>query len=116
MSSVILYVFVDFAQQLARGEIVLRGEDFGGRHQRGLIAVFDGHQHGLQRDDGLAGAYVALQQAAHGARLAHVGDDLAEGSLLRGGGMEGQHFANAAADGVIGGKAQRRLACGCGGV
>ena len=45
---------------------MLRGEDLRGRHQRGLVAVFDGHEHGLQGDDGLAGADVALQQAAHG--------------------------------------------------
>ena len=56
-------------EQLARGEVVLRGKDFRRRHQRGLIAVLDGDEHGLQRDDGLAGADVALQQAAHGLGL-----------------------------------------------
>jgi hypothetical protein len=35
-------------QQLARGQIVLRGQNLGGRHQRRLVAVFHGHQHGLQ--------------------------------------------------------------------
>ncbi len=77
---------------------MLRGEDLGGRHERGLVAVLHGDEHGLQRDDGLAGADVALQQAAHGAGLAHVGNDLAEGALLRGGGMEGQNFADGFAD------------------
>ena len=41
-------------QQLARGQKMLRGQNLGGRHQRRLVAVFHGHQHGLQGDDGLA--------------------------------------------------------------
>ena len=91
-------------EQLARGEKMLRGKDLGGRHQRGLVAVFDGDEHGLQGDDGFARAHIALQQAAHGTGLAHVGDDFAEGAFLRRGGMEGQHFADGFADFVGGGE------------
>jgi hypothetical protein len=46
----------------ARGAGVLLGQDLGGRHERGLVAALDGEQHGEERDDGLAGADVALQQ------------------------------------------------------
>ncbi len=52
-----------------------------------------------------SGAYIALQQAAHGVGLAHVGDDFAKGALLRGGGMERQDFADGFADFVGGGEA-----------
>ena len=91
-------------EQLARGEVMLRGEDLGGRHQRGLVAVLDGDERGLHGDDGLAGADVALEEAAHGLGAAHVGDDLAEDALLRGGGMEGQDLLDGFADGWAGGE------------
>ena len=47
-------------QQLARRQVMLRGEDLGGRHQRGLVAVFHGHEHGLKRDNRLSRADIAL--------------------------------------------------------
>ena len=81
---------------------MLRGEDFGGGHHGDLVAVFDGDERGLEGDDGLAGADVALQQAAHGAGAAHVGDDFAEDALLRGGGLEGEHLLEGFADLVVG--------------
>ncbi len=86
------------AEDFARGEIVLRGENFSGRHERGLVAVLDGDQHGLERNDGFAGADVALEQAAHGRGAAHVRGDFAESALLRGGGMEREHGAQRGAD------------------
>ena len=43
---------------------VLLGERLGRRHQGGLAAVLDGSQHRVQRDDGLAAADLAHQQAA----------------------------------------------------
>ena len=79
-------------EQLARGEVVLRGEDLGGRHQRDLGAVLDGNQRGLHGDDRLSRSDIALQQTAHGLRFAHVGDDLAEDTFLRRRGMEGKHL------------------------
>ena len=44
---------------------VLAGEDLGRRHQRRLAAGLDRGEHGEQRDQRLAGADVALQQAVH---------------------------------------------------
>jgi hypothetical protein len=44
---------------------VLLGQDFGGRHEAGLVAVVDGHEHGHQGHDGFAAAYVALHEAVH---------------------------------------------------
>ncbi len=90
------------AEELAGGEVVLRGEDFGGGHESYLVAVFDGDECGLEGDDGLAGAYVALEEAAHGLLAAHVGDDLAEDTFLGGGGLEGEDLFEGFADGVVG--------------
>ena len=93
-----------FSQKFAGREIVLRGKDLGGRHQGHLVAVFDGHQRGFKRDDGLAGAHVALQQPAHGPRLAHVADDLAKDPLLRGRGLEGQNLLQRFPHVLVGGE------------
>ncbi len=92
-----------FAEELARGEVVLRGEDLGGRHESDLVAVFDGDERGLEGDDGLAGAYVALEETAHGLGAAHVGDDLAEDALLGRCGLEGKDLLEGFADLVVGG-------------
>jgi len=91
-------------QQLARGDVVLRREDFRRCHEHGLIAVFDGDECGFDGDDGLAAADVALQKAAHGAGLAHVFDDFAEDALLCGGGAEGKDLLDGGADVCIGGE------------
>ncbi|KGS71199.1 hypothetical protein X979_6010 [Burkholderia pseudomallei MSHR7527] len=69
------------AAQLAR---VLLGEDFGGRHQRGLVAGVDRLRGRERRDDRLAAADVALQQALHRVRLREVVRDLRDDALLRG--------------------------------
>ena len=61
---------------------VLLGEQLGGRHDRRLIAVLDREQRGEQRDDRLAAADVALQQAVHAAVARHVGDDLARSTRI----------------------------------
>ena len=53
------------ASGFARAFAVLPGEDFGRGHQRRLLAVGDGQQHGVHGDDRLAAADVALQQAVH---------------------------------------------------
>ena len=49
-------------ERLQRQE-VLAGEDLGRGHQRRLAAGLDGGEHGEERDQGLAGADVALQAA-----------------------------------------------------
>ena len=77
-------------------------QNLRGRHQRRLVSVFHGHQHGLQRHNGLARPHIALQQAAHGARLAHVGHNLAQAALLRRRGMKRQYLADGLAHFVRG--------------
>ena len=62
---------------------MLHGENFGGRHQSGLVAVFDGDDGGFEGDDGFAAADVALQQAVHGGGFFEVGGDFAEDAFLR---------------------------------
>lgn len=81
---------------------MLCGKNFRRSHQRGLTAVFNHNEHGLQRDDGLTGADISLEQPAHGRRLAQVRDDFAESALLRRGGVKGQNLSNGFADSVIG--------------
>ena len=61
--------------EAGQGAVVLLGQDLGGRHQGGLLAGFDRAQHGEQRDQGLAGADIALQQAQHAAGGGEVGVD-----------------------------------------
>jgi hypothetical protein len=73
------------------GSQVLLREDFGGRHQGDLKSVLHRDQRGEQRDDGLAGTDVSLQQAVHRPRLLHVGNDLAQRTLLPLRQLEGQH-------------------------
>ena len=83
---------------------MLRGEDLCGGHQCGLIAVFDGDERSLHGYDCLAGADVALQQAAHRLGAAHVGCDLSEDPLLGGGGMEREHLLDCFAYVIVGRK------------
>ena len=98
------------SENAARGKIMLDGENFGGRHERCLAAVFYGDDGGLQGDDGFTAADVALEEAVHGAGLFKVGGDFAENAFLRGGGFEGQDsferfadffFADAEGNGVF---------------
>src|SRR5216684_5428678 len=58
-----------FGEDAARGKKMLHGENFRGRHEGGLRAVFDGDDRGLQGDDGFAAADVALEETIHGRRL-----------------------------------------------
>ena len=92
----------DAREKLAGEEEVLGGEDLGGSHHRGLVAIFDGDQRGLKRDNGLAAADVSLEKAAHGMGGAHVGDNLAEYTLLRFGGLERENLLQSFADFVVG--------------
>ncbi len=64
---------------------MLPGQNFGRRHQRRLAAGFDHVRSRDQRDHGLAGAHVALQQAEPALRFFEIrGDFLAGASLRRG--------------------------------
>ncbi len=64
--------------ELRQGAEVLAGEKLGGGHERALRARFDGAEHGQHRDQRLARADIALQQAEHAAGRGHVGADLGE--------------------------------------
>ena len=59
-------------------EGMLPGEDFRGGHEHGLVSVGHGQQHRVQGHDRLAAAHVALQEAVHRPRPAHVGPDLGD--------------------------------------
>jgi hypothetical protein len=61
-----------------------------GRHQRGLTAGGDGVGHGEEGDDGLAGADVALEEAAHALAGREVGADVGERPGLGAGEGEGE--------------------------
>ena len=80
---------------------MLRGQDFGGREHRHLIAVLDGDDGGFGGHDGLAAAHVALQQAVHRMRRGHIVGDLLEHALLRARRLERQHGFHALADAVV---------------
>ena len=80
---------------------MLAGQNFGGSEHRHLIAILDGNHSGFRRDDGFAAAHVALQQPVHGARRRHILRDLAQHTLLRAGGFEGQHGFDALAHAIV---------------
>ena len=63
-------------EQRADAAGVLGGEDLGGGEQRGLPAGVDDLGHGAQRDDGLAGADLALQQPVHRLVAVELGGEL----------------------------------------
>src|SRR5262245_27932992 len=44
----------------AGGQEMLDGENFRRSHERGLTAIFDGDDRGLERDDGFAAADITL--------------------------------------------------------
>ena len=55
----------EVAEQRGDRAVVLLGEHLGRRQQRGLAAGVDDPQHRPQRDEGLAGADLALEQPVH---------------------------------------------------
>ena len=71
---------------------MLRGQDFGRRHQAGLGAVVDGQKHGHQRHYRLARADVALDEAVHLTPRGHIIMDFVHHALLRAGEVERQHL------------------------
>ena len=60
------------------GLVMLARENFRRRHQRGLSAGLDHPGGSEQRDDRLAGADVALEQAQHALRRGEIGIDVGE--------------------------------------
>ncbi len=88
-------------QNAARRQVMLRGQNFRGRHERDLVAVLDGDDRSLEGDNGFAGADVALQQAAHGRGLGHVAGNLLEHALLRSRGMKRQNALDGGAHDIV---------------
>jgi len=88
---------------------MLLGEDFGGRHQRRLVAGLDRVQHGQRGDHCLAAADVALQQALHRMRLFKVGGNFAPCPALRAGEAKGQRLQQGVGE-LRGGQQLRRAA------
>jgi len=70
-------------------EVLLR-QDLGGGHERDAIAAFQRHQAAAGRDDGFAGADVALEQPPHGVGAGHIAAQLAQDAGLRAGQREAQ--------------------------
>ena len=77
---------------------MLPGEDFRGGHEHGLLSVGHGQQHPVQGHDGLAAAHVALQEAVHGPRSAHVGPDFGNRLPLARGQLKGEEAEDAGID------------------
>ena len=78
------------ARIAGEGRIVLPREDFRGRHQRGLHAIFDHIVAQRSGHGGLAGAHVPCTQAVHRAAAHHVRHCLPYSAFLRICGCEGQ--------------------------
>ncbi len=92
------------------GEMLPR-QNFGRRHERRLAAGLDDMRRGKQRDDGLAGADVAVQQPQHALRLRQIGDDVGDGAALRRRERIGQRRGDACAQAAFGGAAAAGAAC-----
>ena len=60
-------------QDLASGKVMLLRQNFRRSHQRDLVAVFNGDDRGLKRDNRLPRSHIALQQPPHRRRRLHVG-------------------------------------------
>ncbi len=76
-------VYAQRPEPVAEAAPVLFGQQFGRRHYGGLHAAGDCPQAGNGRDDGLAGAHVALDQAHHRMLGGEVVEDLVDDALLR---------------------------------
>src|SRR5713226_3825234 len=99
-----------FGEDAAGGKKMLNGKNFGRGHEGSLRTIFDADDGGLQGDDGLAAADVALEKTIHRRRFFQVSRDLCENALLRGRGLKWEDalqrfahgvFAQAEGDGVF---------------
>ena len=80
---------------------MLLGQHFGRREQRRLQLVGDGDEHRVDRDDRLAAADVALQQAVHRRAGLQVLEDLPDGVSLGVGQLEGEPPADALVEQLV---------------
>jgi len=88
-------------ENLARGKIMLLRQNFSRRHQRDLVAIFNGDDRGLEGHDRFARSHIALQQTPHGAGRLHVGGDFFQHSLLGRRRMKRQYLLNRLANAVV---------------
>ena len=70
------------SRKLAGGQEVLLGQHLGRDHEGALVPALHAVEERRERDDGLARADVALQQAVHRMRGAEVGGHLPDRSFL----------------------------------
>ncbi len=63
--------------------LILRRQDFRGRHHRRLAAGVDRGEAGNRGDDGLAAAHIALQQPLHRMRLGEIAQNFGHSAALR---------------------------------
>ena len=80
-------------QPAAQIREMLLGQQFGRRHQCGLMPLFDRQHRRHRRDHGLAAADIALHQPQHRHRFGEIVADLDEDALLRLGQRERQRLA-----------------------
>ena len=67
----------------AENGVMLLGQDLRRRHERSLEAGFHREQHRRDRDDGFAGANIALEQAVHRALRREIAAQLVDHAHLR---------------------------------
>ncbi len=79
---------------------MLEGEYLCRCHKARLIVVVYGHKHGHERHEGLAAAYVALQQPVHLAAGLHVGSDFLEHAFLCPGERKRKHVGIEMPEGI----------------
>ena len=70
------------AQETGQGSVVLLGQQFGGGHECGRQTVTQTLQQGGQRDGGLAGPNITLQEPVHGNGSLEVLTDVTNGTRL----------------------------------
>ena len=96
----------------ADGGRVLAGQNLGGGHHAGLVAVVDGQQHRHERHERLAAPHVALQQAVHLESGGRVLADFADDALLGAGEREGELLAVEAVEGLAHAREEEAVVAG----
>ena len=80
---------------------MLLRKNFGGRHQCGLISVFDRGNHRNHGDDRFAAANITLKQAIHWLRRLHVVEDLNNDFALCARQLKRQHRRDGSLNSVV---------------
>ncbi len=93
----------------AQVEQMLLGQQFGGRHQRHLVAGRDRDQGSPRRDNGLAAADIALYQSQHRHRCGQIARDLGAYATLRGCQRECQPVLEGGVQSAVAAEHRRRL-------